>query len=115
MGGYASSEVDMNSSEAKFIQATIHDNCVVVFSKSYCPYCTMAKEVFDELQAKYEVVELNQRNDGKALQSILTQMTGASTVPRVFVKGKCIGGGTETKSLYKSGKLEPMLKECGAM
>lgn len=30
-------------------------------------------------------------------------------VPRVFIKGECIGGGSETKSLYNSGKLKSML------
>ncbi|XP_077978655.1 glutaredoxin-2, mitochondrial-like [Glandiceps talaboti] len=108
-------EVDMSSPEAIFIQNMIHDKCVVVFSKTYCMYSQLAKEVFDELQAKYEVVELDQRDDGETLQDILGKMTGENTVPRVFVKGKCIGGGTETDDLYRSGKLEPMLRECGAI
>ncbi|XP_002730955.2 uncharacterized protein LOC100375351 [Saccoglossus kowalevskii] len=115
MGQTSSSSVDMNSKEAKYIGEMIHDHCVVVFSKQYCPYCKMAKDVFNDLQAKYEVVELDQRDDGAQLQNILSHMTGARTVPRVFVRGKCIGGGTETKSLQKSGKLEPMLRECGAL
>lgn len=33
-------------------------------------------------------------------------------VPRVFVGGKCIGGGTETKQLHKEGKLLDMVKRC---
>ncbi|XP_077979038.1 glutaredoxin-2, mitochondrial-like [Glandiceps talaboti] len=104
-------EVDMSSPEAIFIQNMIHDNCVVVFSKTFCAYSQQAKRVFNEMQAKYEVVELDQRDDGQTLQDILGKMTGENTVPRVFVKGKCIGGGTETKSLYKSGRLEQMLSE----
>ncbi|XP_070567020.1 uncharacterized protein [Ptychodera flava] len=115
MGLSSSQEVDMNSAEAKYVENVIHDNCVVVFSKTTCPYCRMAKQALDDLQAKYEVVELNKRSDGHKLQLILSQMTGARTVPRVFIQGRCIGGGTETRSLHQSGKLEPMLRECGAI
>lgn len=30
---------------ANFVNDAIANNKVVIFSKSYCPYCTMAKEV----------------------------------------------------------------------
>ena len=58
----------------------------------------------------FKVLELNNIDDGPAIQRILTQMTGASTVPRVFINGKCIGGGTETKQLAVSKKLKPMIE-----
>jgi glutaredoxin-related protein len=29
----------------------------------------------------------------------------------VFIRGECVGGSTEVKKLYDSGKLEEMLKE----
>lgn len=35
-------------------------------------------------------------------------------VPRVFIGGKCIGGGTETLNLKSAGKMEAILKEAGA-
>lgn len=36
-------------------------------------------------------------------------------VPRVFINGKCIGGGDDTARLDKDNRLEPMLKSCGAI
>lgn len=36
---------DMSGVSAQFVRETIAKNKVVIFSKSYCPYCTMAKEV----------------------------------------------------------------------
>ena len=33
----------------------------VVFSKSYCPFCKMAKAVLNEVGAKYTVHELDER------------------------------------------------------
>jgi glutaredoxin 3 len=45
----------------------------------------------------------------------MKQLTGASSVPRVFIGGQCIGGGDETSAAHKSGKLEGMLQEAGAL
>ncbi|XP_076292792.1 uncharacterized protein LOC143215008 isoform X2 [Lasioglossum baleicum] len=78
---------------------------VVIFSKSTCPYCKMAKKVFDSLKEKYTAIELDERDDGDDIQDILGEMTSARTVPRVFVKGVCLGGGTDVKKLYDNGEL----------
>lgn len=54
-------------------------------------------------------------DDGDAIQDYLKKITGARSVPRVFIGGKCIGGGSETRALQDQGKLIPALKECGAL
>lgn len=43
----------------------------VVFSKSYCPFCKMAKSVLNEVGAKYAVHELDERG----IQTTPTYMT----------------------------------------
>lgn len=86
----------------------------MVFSKPTCQYCKMAKEVLDGTGVDYTVEEIESREDCDKLQDIFKLLTGARTVPRVFVGGKCIGGGSETYSLHNQGKLVPMLKEAGA-
>lgn len=40
-----SEPVDMNGELAQLVKKMISDDKVVIFSKTYCPYCTMAKEV----------------------------------------------------------------------
>nr|CAB3249413.1 glutaredoxin-like [Phallusia mammillata] len=77
----------------------------MVFSKTTCGYCGMAKRALHETGVKYGLMELNQRSDCGKIQQILKEITGASTVPRVFINGKCIGGGTETVALQRNGKL----------
>ena len=42
-------------------------------------------------------------------------MTGADTVPRVFIDGECIGGGDDTEELDKQGELEKKLKKADAL
>lgn len=72
----------------------------------------MAKNVFNEIGATYKAVELDEHNDGRGVQEALAQITGARTVPRVFINGKCIGGGSDTKQLYQQGKLLPLIEQC---
>ena len=47
-------------------------------------------------------------------QAYLGQLTGASTVPRVFVGGACIGGGDDTAAKQRSGELAKLLAAVGA-
>lgn len=53
----------------------------------------------------YKAIELDQRDDGDEIQAILGEMTGAKTVPRVFVNGECLGGGTDVKKMFENGEL----------
>ena len=46
-------------------------------------------------------------------QAYLSQLTGASTVPRVFVGGTCIGGGDDTAAKARSGELARLLAAAG--
>lgn len=87
-----------------------------MFSKSYCPYCKKAKSVLAAFPLKsYKIIELDERQDGDAFQDELQRMTGARSVPRVFIAGKCIGGGDDTARLNQDGKLKQMLQEAGAL
>ncbi|EDV97617.1 GH14597 [Drosophila grimshawi] len=96
----------MDSTQAQFVRDTISNNKVTIFSKSYCPYCTMAKEPFRKLKIETMIIELNDRKDGDAIQSVLGEMTGARTVPRVFINGKFVGGGTDIKRMFETGTLQ---------
>ncbi len=95
---------------AQFVHDSIDNNKVVIFSKTTCLYSNLAKEQFQKLNFPYLTIELDRRDDGNLIQAILGEMTDASTVPRVFVDGKFIGGGTEVKKLYESGELKRLLK-----
>lgn len=41
-------------------QQIIDENAVVVFSKSYCPYCRATKSLLNDKHAKYFLMELDQ-------------------------------------------------------
>lgn len=39
----------------------INANKVMVFSKTYCPFCKMAKDALNQTGVKYGLVELDER------------------------------------------------------
>jgi len=41
-------------------QKIIDENSVVVFSKSYCPYCRASKSLLNEKHAKFFLLELDE-------------------------------------------------------
>ena len=85
----------------------------MVFSASYCPYCTKAKQALASVGAHATVVELDLapwKGFSKAdVQAELGRLTGATSVPRVFINGKFIGGGDDTARLAASGQLAKMI------
>eukprot|EP00933_Yihiella_yeosuensis_P043800 TRINITY_DN38775_c0_g1_i1.p1 TRINITY_DN38775_c0_g1~~TRINITY_DN38775_c0_g1_i1.p1 ORF type:complete len:337 (-),score=64.24 TRINITY_DN38775_c0_g1_i1:146-1156(-) len=89
---------------------------VMVFSKSWCPFCTKAKEALESQGVKFAVCELDTLGpdvEGE-VQEILSQLTGARTVPRVFIGGECIGGGTDTARLAAEGTLKKIADDAVA-
>ncbi|XP_015838214.1 uncharacterized protein LOC103313951 isoform X2 [Tribolium castaneum] len=107
MGVFSSKlPIDMSSPKVEVVKDLIKSDTVVIFSKTYCPYCKLAKEVFNNLKKTFTTIELDKRDDGEEIQGILGELTGAKTVPRVFVKGQCLGGGSDVKALYDKGELQ---------
>eukprot|EP00588_Corethron_pennatum_P015641 CAMPEP_0194272542 /NCGR_PEP_ID=MMETSP0169-20130528/6085_1 /TAXON_ID=218684 /ORGANISM="Corethron pennatum, Strain L29A3" /LENGTH=152 /DNA_ID=CAMNT_0039015237 /DNA_START=119 /DNA_END=580 /DNA_ORIENTATION=- len=92
-----------------FAKAEIDSNDVMVFSKSSCPFCKKTKKLFVELGVDAKVIELNQIDDGEAVQAALLEISGQRTVPNVFIKGKHVGGNSEVQAANKSGQLKEML------
>ena len=96
----------------------IAEKPVFVVSKSYCPFCVKAKQVLKKYNIpadKIEIIDIeNDANCGE-IQDYMKQITGGRSVPRVFIGGKCIGGGDETAAADKNGKLQGMLQASGAV
>lgn len=78
--GGQGNEINQNNEEEKFVKSEIDQNCVVVFSKSFCPYCKATKNTFQNMGIDFKVIELDSRSDGNAIQDVLHKITGARTV-----------------------------------
>ncbi|KAL1354873.1 glutaredoxin-C3 [Arachis hypogaea] len=101
--------VEASNSVSAFVQNAIYSNRITIFSKSYCPYCLRAKRTFADLNEHPFVVELDLRDDGYQIQSVLLDLVGRSTVPQVFVNGKHIGGSDDLRAAAQSGELQKLL------
>ena len=82
----------------------------MVFSKSYCPYCTATKELLNGMGIEAKVIELDKIDEGSEIQGALLNISGQRTVPNVFIRGKHLGGNDDTQAAARSGKLAEMLK-----
>ena len=61
----------------------------VVYSRSNCPYCDMAKEFLEDRQIPYIVKDIS---DPENLKEMRTRYPDAKTVPQIFAGDKHIGG-----------------------
>ncbi|RDA83022.1 hypothetical protein CP532_0092 [Ophiocordyceps camponoti-leonardi (nom. inval.)] len=99
----------------KYMEKLMDDNNVLVFSKSYCPYCKATKQALDKLNADYLAIELDIESDGSAMQDAVEQLTGQRTVPNVLIQRKHIGGNSDIQALVSNGKLAELLQQSGAL
>ncbi|KAJ8259079.1 hypothetical protein COCON_G00180910 [Conger conger] len=91
------------------IQGLIDSSEVLVFSKSYCPYCVKVKDLFKQLNVKCNVLELDLMDDGSHYQDTLLEMTGQKTVPNVFINKTHVGGCDKTLQAHQDGLLKQLL------
>lgn len=97
------------------VEAKVSASPVVVYSKSYCPYCAKTKALLGKLDVAFEVIELDQIADGEEQQDALKEITGQSTVPNTFIGGKSVGGNSDVQKLHKNNALVPLLQSAGAL
>ncbi|KAG8919703.1 glutaredoxin, partial [Tulasnella sp. 417] len=84
------------------VEDAIANHKVAIFSKTYCPYCRRAKELiksFDLPEGEVEIVEIDIRDDGSAIQEYLKEKTGQRTVPNIFINKEHIGGSDDLAAL----------------
>ena len=101
-----------------FMNSKIQSGKVVVFIKPTCPYCRKTQELLSQLpfkQGLLEFVAITAAGNTSEIQDYLQQLTGARTVPRVFIGQACIGGCTDLVNMYERGELLTLLKQIGAL
>ncbi|OJT08491.1 Glutaredoxin-1 [Trametes pubescens] len=93
------------------VETSISENKIAIFSKSYCPYCKRAKALltskFPDVPTK--IYELDEIEDGSAIQDYLQEKTGQRTVPNIFINNKHVGGCDAVIGLDNSGKLASLV------
>lgn len=94
----------------------IKSDKVVMFSKTWCEFCMDTKAIIKEIYPDFRKFEINKLEDNKAneIQQYLLELTGDSTVPRVFINQQFIGGASEIYQLNKDNKLQDLIGDSGS-
>eukprot|EP01047_Picozoa_sp_COSAG01_P040911 COSAG01_NODE_3470_length_6049_cov_689.357815_8_plen_356_part_00 len=113
----------------RLVEEMVAASPVVMFSKSYCSVCKVAKVIMGMYTDVLEVLELDtchsqpdfvRKLDAARLTSrglhatimaqlALQSMSSVSTVPQIFVSGDFVGGCDELKRLHNIGELAAIL------
>ena len=102
--------VEFTEEQKLAIEKQIGREPLLIFSKSYCPYCIETKRLIESHDVSCaKIREINQEPDGLQTQAILFKIYGQKSVPNVFIKGSHIGGNSELQKLAKSGRLKELL------
>ncbi|PVV05250.1 hypothetical protein BB560_000231 [Smittium megazygosporum] len=88
------------------IEELIKKNKIMVFSKTYCPFCRAAKSLLDDSKIKFTALEVNTLSNPREVKGWLREISnGHNTFPNIFINGKSIGGNYELQLLKKDNKL----------
>jgi glutaredoxin 3 len=81
------------------LEALIASTPAVVFGRDTCPYCAMATRTLAEKLGKTNVKFVEVAALTKSDLARLAQDSKLSTVPKVYVNGRCVGGATDLAKL----------------
>ncbi len=83
---------------------------VVIYTKSYCPYCKAAKALLTCKGLEFEEIEV--ADDPEALQEMITRSGGRRTVPQIFFGDVHIGGHSDLLNYYWYENPTPNTNTC---
>ncbi|PKO70674.1 MAG: glutaredoxin 3 [Betaproteobacteria bacterium HGW-Betaproteobacteria-16] len=81
---------------------------VTMYTSAYCPFCSRAKALLQ----RHGVVDLKEVFvDGQqALRAQMTERTGRTSVPQIFIGDTHVGGCDDLHALDARGGLVPLLQ-----
>lgn len=80
---------------------------VVMYRTPYCPYCSMAARLLQQLQLEFEEVDVSGDHERRRW---LLRVSGQRTVPQIFINGRSVGGYDDLSALVRRGELTALLE-----
>jgi glutaredoxin 3 len=80
---------------------------IVIYTKSWCPYCYEAKALLTSKGAAFEEIRVDGDRAGQA--AMADRAGGRGTVPQIFIGDRHVGGCDELHELEAAGELDPLL------
>lgn len=81
---------------------------IVIYTGRLCPYCTMAKKLFERKGVSYTEIDVDSEPD---LRQKLITMTRRRTVPQIYIGDRHIGGFDDLHALDMQKQLDPLLQD----
>ncbi|GIX15940.1 MAG: glutaredoxin-3 [Rhodothalassiaceae bacterium] len=85
---------------------------VVIYTKSYCPYCRRAKALLRDKGVAF--TEMDVEHDAARFAEMVARAGGRRTVPQIFIGGRHVGGCDDLLAAEGRGDLDRWLKEAAA-
>jgi len=102
---------------AQEIESLKNENNVLIYTYALSPFSTEALSMLDKSGYEYTNIELGAEwfalgGKGSETRVALAKevKNGATSLPKIFIGGECIGGCAELANLVESGELEEKMK-----
>jgi cysteine synthase A len=110
----AETRAELDTDAERFVDGVIREEPVVMFALEWCEFCWSVRKLFARLGIEYRSVDLDsvqlQQDDfGGKIRAVLSERTGAKTIPQIFIGGEHIGGCTETFDGWRDGSMQRRL------
>ncbi|BFM09373.1 glutaredoxin 3 [Halioxenophilus aromaticivorans] len=79
---------------------------VVIYTTRFCPYCIRAKQLLSAKGVSFDEIAVDGKPD---LRQEMTQESGRSTVPQIWIGEHHVGGCDDLFLLESAGKLDGLL------
>ena len=81
-------------------------NKITIYTANLCPYCTMAKRLFDKKGASYSEINVDAK---PGLRQEMMQQTRRRTVPQIYIGDLHVGGFNDLHALEMKNELDALL------
>ena len=76
---------------------------VEIYTKSYCPYCTKAKDFLNRKEISFKEIDVTEDQDSLDKVSAFSKI---KTVPQIFVDGKFVSDYSNLLVIEEEGRLD---------
>ncbi len=83
------------------------DEAVVMYAKSWCPYCDRARALLTRKGVKFREIDIEAQPEQR--EEMIRRSGGQYTVPQIFIGERHIGGSDELHDLDAAGGLDALL------
>jgi glutaredoxin 3 len=80
---------------------------ITIYTKSWCPYCSAAKDLLKKKGAAFDEVEIEGQAEKRT--EMIARSGGRSTVPQIFIGERHVGGCDDLYALDRGGELDRLL------